>query len=406
MAIKPIRVSQLNSYIKRLLQSDPLLGNVSVIGEISNLKHHGSGHVYFTLKDENSRINCFLSSDTLRDIRFELADGMEIVAEGYIYLYERGGSYSLNIRDIRVEGMGNLSIAFEKLKEKLAGEGLFDEKYKKPLPAFPRNIGVITSETGAAVRDIISIIKGRNDVVHVMVFPVLVQGPGAAAEIAEAIRMVNEKFPHFDTLIVGRGGGSREELWAFNEEIVARSIFQSVIPIISAVGHEIDFSISDFVADKRAETPTAAAQMAVPDTKELKLALNQYRESLERRLENHLRMMDLKLRAMSPGQMAQTLLHRIQREALSCEHLKKEMENHLTSEIRTRENQIHGIKDQLAALNPLNIMERGYAAILDGQGILRSSASDFSKDDPLTARFRDGRVDCIVVESAGEGSGR
>lgn len=406
MAIKPIRVSQLNSYIKRLLQSDPLLGNVSVIGEISNLKHHGSGHVYFTLKDENSRINCFLSSDTLRDIRFELADGMEIVAEGYIYLYERGGSYSLNIRDIRVEGMGNLSIAFEKLKEKLAGEGLFDEKYKKPLPAFPRNIGVITSETGAAVRDIISIIKGRNDVVHVLVFPVLVQGPGAAAEIAEAIRMVNEKFPHFDTLIVGRGGGSREELWAFNEEIVARSIFQSVIPIISAVGHEIDFSISDFVADKRAETPTAAAQMAVPDTKELKLALNQYRESLERRLENHLRMMDLKLRAMSPGQMAQTLLHRIQREALSCEHLKKEMENHLTSEIRTRENQIHGIKDQLAALNPLNIMERGYAAILDGQGILRSSASDFSKDDPLTARFRDGRVDCIVVESAGEGSGR
>lgn len=406
MAIKPIRVSQLNSYIKRLIQSDPLLGNVSVIGEISNLKHHGSGHVYFTLKDENSRINCFLSSDTLRDIRFELADGMEIVAEGYIYLYERGGSYSLNIRDIRVEGMGNLSIAFEKLKEKLAGEGLFDEKYKKPLPAFPRNIGVITSETGAAVRDIISIIKGRNDVVHVLVFPVLVQGPGAAAEIVEAIRMVNEKFPHFDTLIVGRGGGSREELWAFNEEIVARSIFQSVIPIISAVGHEIDFSISDFVADKRAETPTAAAQMAVPDTKELKLALNQYRESLERRLENHLRMMDLKLRAMSPGQMAQTLLHRIQREALSCEHLKKEMENHLTSEIRTRENQIHGIKDQLAALNPLNIMERGYAAILDGQGILRSSASDFSKDDPLTARFRDGRVDCIVVESAGEGSGR
>ena len=406
MAIKPIRVSQLNSYIKRLLQSDPLLGNVSVIGEISNLKHHGSGHVYFTLKDENSRINCFLSSDTLRDIRFELADGMEIVAEGYIYLYERGGSYSLNIRDIRVEGMGNLSIAFEKLKEKLAGEGLFDEKYKNPLPAFPRNIGVITSETGAAVRDIISIIKGRNDVVHVMIFPVLVQGPGAAAEIAEAIRMVNEKFPHFDTLIVGRGGGSREELWAFNEEIVARSIFQSVIPIISAVGHEIDFSISDFVADKRAETPTAAAQMAVPDTKELKLALNQYRESLERRLENHLRMMDLKLRAMSPGQMAQTLLHRIQREALSCEHLKKEMENHLISEIRTNENRIDGIKDQLAALNPLNIMERGYAAILDGQGILRSSASDFSKDDPLTARFRDGRVDCIVVESAGEGSGR
>ncbi len=402
MAMKPIRISQLNSYIKRLLQSDPLLGNVSVIGEISNLKHHGTGHVYFTLKDESSKINCFLNSDTLKDIRFELADGLEIIADGYIYLYERGGTYSLNIRDIRVEGMGNLSIAFEKLKEKLAAEGLFDEKYKKPIPMFPQNIGVITSETGAAVRDIITIIKGRNDVVNVTVFPVLVQGPGAAADIAETIRLVNQQFPHFDTLIVGRGGGSKEELWAFNEEIVARSIFDSVIPVISAVGHEIDFSISDFVADKRAETPTAAAQMAVPDTRELRTALGQYRESLERRLDNQLRMLDLKLRPLSPEQSATVLLHRIQRERMGCDNRLKELEQHVITAIRTGENRINSIREQLEALNPLKIMERGYAAILDGQGILRSSASDFTKDDPLTARFRDGKVDCIVVESSGE----
>ena len=402
MAMKPIRISQLNSYIKRLLQSDPLLGNVSVIGEISNLKHHGTGHVYFTLKDESSKINCFLSSDTLKDIRFELAEGLEIIADGYIYLYERGGTYSLNIRDIRVEGMGNLSIAFEKLKEKLSAEGLFDERYKKPIPMFPRNIGVITSETGAAVRDIITIIKGRNDVVNVTVFPVLVQGPGAAADIAETIRLVNYKFLHFDTLIVGRGGGSKEELWAFNEEIVARSIFDSAIPVISAVGHEIDFSISDFVADKRAETPTAAAQMAVPDTRELRIAIRQYRESLERRMDNQLRMLDLKLRPLSPEQSATVLLHRIQRDRMGCDHRLKELEQQVITAIRTGENRINSIREQLEALNPLNIMERGYAAILDGQGILRSSALDFTKDDPLTARFRDGKVDCIVVESSGE----
>ena len=402
MAMKPIRISQLNSYIKRLLQSDPLLGNVSVIGEISNLKHHGTGHVYFTLKDESSKINCFLSSDTLKDIRFELAEGLEIIADGYIYLYERGGTYSLNIRDIRVEGMGNLSIAFEKLKEKLSAEGLFDERYKKPIPMFPRNIGVITSETGAAVRDIITIIKGRNDVVNVTVFPVLVQGPGAAADIAETIRLVNYKFLHFDTLIVGRGGGSKEELWAFNEEIVARSIFDSAIPVISAVGHEIDFSISDFVADKRAETPTAAAQIAVPDTRELRIAIRQYRESLERRMDNQLRMLDLKLRPLSPEQSATVLLHRIQRDRMGCDHRLKELEQQVITAIRTGENRINSIREQLEALNPLNIMERGYAAILDGQGILRSSALDFTKDDPLTARFRDGKVDCIVVESSGE----
>ena len=265
MAVKPVKVSQLNGYIKRVLQSDPLLGNVSVIGEISNLKYHGSGHVYFTLKDEASKISCFLPYEYRKDLRYELSDGMEIIATGYIYLYERGGTYSLNVREIAVEGVGNLMAAFERLKDKLSKEGLFDENYKKPIPFFPRKIAVITSETGAAVRDIIKIIRSRNNIVDVLVYPCLVQGPGAAAEIADAIEAVNRLFPETDTIIVGRGGGSLEELWAFNEEIVARSIFASRIPVISAVGHETDFTIADFVADKRAETPTAAAQMAAPD---------------------------------------------------------------------------------------------------------------------------------------------
>ncbi|MDD4122248.1 MAG: exodeoxyribonuclease VII large subunit, partial [Eubacteriales bacterium] len=295
MAIKPVRVSQLNSYIKRVLQSDPLLGNVSVVGEISNLKYHGSGHIYFTLKDETSKISCFLPADAIKNIRYELSDGMEIIAVGYIYLYERGGSYSLNVRDITIEGFGNLSAAFDKLKEKLAKEGLFDEKYKKPITLFPRKVAVITSETGAAVRDIVKIIKNRNNIVDVLIYPCLVQGPGAAAEISDAINSVNQLFPEVDTIIVGRGGGSMEELWAFNEEIVARSIFVSKIPVISAVGHETDFTISDFVADKRAETPTAAAQIAVPDIKALKEYIENEKDDLIHTIKRLVKYMELKV---------------------------------------------------------------------------------------------------------------
>ena len=212
MAAKPIKVSQLNSYIKRVLQADPLLGNISVTGEISNLKHHGSGHVYFSLKDETSRISCFLAADNARHIRYELSEGMEIIVNGYIYLYERGGSYSINVRDIEVSGAGALSTAFENLKAKLLAEGLFDEAHKKPLPFFPENIAVVTSDTGAAVRDIVKIIKARNNIVNVYICPVLVQGPNAAPDISSMIDELNETMPQLDLIITGRGGGSAEEL--------------------------------------------------------------------------------------------------------------------------------------------------------------------------------------------------
>ncbi|MBR6499939.1 MAG: exodeoxyribonuclease VII large subunit, partial [Firmicutes bacterium] len=252
MGLKPVSVSRLNAYIKRILQSDPILGNVSVIGEISNLKYHSTGHVYFTLKDEDSKISCFLSSEQRRHLRYELDNGMEITATGYIYLYERGGSYSLNVNNIEISGLGDLQIAFQQLKEKLQKEGLFDSKYKKPLPAFPKRIAVVTSATGAAVRDVISIISGRTQMTDILVCPCLVQGPEAARDIARTIEAVNAQCPDVDVMIVGRGGGSMEELWAFNEEIVARAIFLSKIPVISAVGHETDFTIADFVADRRA----------------------------------------------------------------------------------------------------------------------------------------------------------
>lgn len=397
MAIKPIKVSQLNGYIKRVLQMDPLLGNVSVVGEISNLKYHGTGHVYFTLKDETSKINCFLASENLKDIRYELSDGMEIVANGYIYLYERGGSYSLNVRDVTVEGLGNLTIAFEKLKEKLSKEGLFDEKYKKPIPFFPEKIAVITSETGAAVRDIIKIIKSRNNIVDVLVYPCLVQGPGAALEIAEAVSEVNRLFPEVDTIIVGRGGGSMEELWAFNEEIVARSIFASKIPVISAVGHETDFTISDFVADKRAETPTAAAQMAVPDIAALKEYVRIEKESLIHTMERLIKYMELKVASNNIDALTISLNHRLLYQAMRTETLYKELSGSLETRLSGWLSQLEKLKTGLDALSPKNIMDRGYAAILDQNGIMAGSAGRFQAGDDLTAVLKDGKIDCKVA---------
>lgn len=396
MAAKPIRVSQLNGYIKRVLQSDPLLGNVSVIGEISNLKYHGTGHVYFTMKDETSKISCFLASEYLKDLRYELSDGLEIVANGYIYLYERGGSYSLNIREITVEGVGNLTAAFEKLKEKLSKEGLFDEKYKKPIPYFPRKIAVITSETGAAVRDVIKIIKSRNNIVDVLVYPCLVQGPGAALEIASAIDEVNRLFPEIDTIIVGRGGGSMEELWAFNEEIVARSIFASKIPVISAVGHETDFTISDFVADRRAETPTAAAQMAVPDIQALKEYVESEKENLIHIMERLIKYMELRIAANNIDALRMSLNQRLMLQTMKAEALLKELYGQINGKLNDWHSITERLKTGLEALSPKNIMDRGYAAILDGSGKLTGTVGRFEAGDDLTAVMRDGEIQCRV----------
>ncbi|WP_027398580.1 exodeoxyribonuclease VII large subunit [Anaerovorax odorimutans] len=396
MAIKPIKVSQLNGYIKRVLQSDPLLGNVSVIGEISNLKYHGTGHVYFTLKDENSKLNCFLPYENLKDIRYELSDGMQITVNGYIYLYERGGSYSLNVRDIIIEGTGNLSIAFQKLKDKLKKEGLFDEKQKKKIPFFPKKIAVITSETGAAVQDIIKIIKSRNNIVDVLIYPCIVQGPNAAKEISNSIDEVNRLFPDIDTIIVGRGGGSIEELWAFNEEIVARSIFASIIPVISAVGHETDFTISDFAADVRAETPSAAAQMAVPDIEALKQYINSEVMQLNHSIENYIKYLEIKVQSNNIETLKINLENRININIIKAENLYKNLENLVKQKFSSYESVINNYKTTLDAFNPYNIMDRGYAAVTDEKGILVSSIAKLKKGDFLTAKLKDGEIDCKI----------
>lgn len=398
MAIKPVSVSQLNGYIKRVLQTDPLLGSVSVIGEVSNLKFHGSGHIYFTLKDQTSKLNCFLPSEQRSQLRYNLAEGMEITAVGYIYVFERGGSYSLNVRDIIVEGAGNLAAAFEQLKNKLEKEGLFEEKYKKRIPGFPKQIAVITSETGAAVRDIIKIIKNKNTIVNIIVYPCLVQGPGAAADISRAISEVNRLFPETDTIIVGRGGGSMEELWAFNEEIVARSIFLSEIPVISAVGHETDFTIADFVADKRAATPTEAAQLAVPDTRELLGYVESVVDGLRSSANRLLQFMELRTARHNVQSLIAQMNNRIGISGIRLEKLCNELSYRFHEYILTNGNRLEQLKTELKAGNPYEIMNRGYGAILDASGKLASSVDSFGKGDSLTVIFNDGRINCIVEE--------
>ncbi|MBP3384365.1 MAG: exodeoxyribonuclease VII large subunit [Firmicutes bacterium] len=402
MAIKPVSVSQLNGYIKRILQTDPLLGNVSVVGEVSNLKYHGSGHVYFTLKDANSKISCFLPHDRAEALRYELSEGMEITASGYIYLYERGGSYSLNIRDIEVAGLGNLAIAFEKLKSKLEAEGLFDPAKKKAIPSFPEKIAVVTSETGAAVRDILKIIKNRNDYVDVLIYPVLVQGPAAAGEIAAAINHINEKWPDTDTIITGRGGGSMEELWAFNEEIVARAIYASAIPVISAVGHETDFTIADFAADIRAETPTAAAHMAVPDINELKEYISTVMDRLSMGMDKYIQLKEMQLKNLDLETFRKDLESRITMEQMRIDSMNAENMTFMQNTLNALSQKIESCRENLEALDPTAIMKRGYSAVTDSNGTFINTVKALNPEDKLIIHMHDGNAACTVDEVRGD----
>jgi exodeoxyribonuclease VII large subunit len=405
MERKPARVSQVNAYIKRILQSDPVLGDLSVIGEISNLKYHGSGHVYFTLKDAGGRLNCFLPAETLAKLRYTLADSMEVIASGYISLYEKGGYYSLNVRGVELAGRGDLAIAFEKLKEKLAGEDLFDDRHKKALPFFPEAIAVVTSDTGAALQDVLKIVRARNDVVQVFVCPVRVQGDGAAAEIADAIDALNRRHPEIGCMIVGRGGGSMEELWAFNEERVARSIFASKIPVISAVGHETDFTIADFVADRRAETPTAAAQMAVPETARLRELLRLHKTGLSEQMNRRLEHLRLRVQGSGRETMTAALVRRTERGAWRADALKEEMGRVLDARFRSAEAKTAALKAGLDSLNPAAVLERGYAILAAEDGRLIASARGVQANDRLTATLRDGALDLEVLRQRPAGAG-
>lgn len=377
MALKPITVTQLNHYISRVLTTDPLLGNLTVTGEISNLKYHSSGHLYFSISDENSKINCFFPAQYARGLHYELGDGLAVIIHGYLNVYKKGGTYTLFIRSIEIAGEGNLAMAFQMLKEKLDAEGLFDPAHKKTIPRFPRRIGIVTSNTGAAVRDIIKIIESRTSLTDMIVFPVLVQGSEAAADIAATIDMINRDFDNIDTLIVGRGGGSMEDLWAFNEEIVARAIYRSRIPVISAVGHEIDFTIADFVADRRAETPTAAAEMAVPDIRELMQRAESWQNSL---------MADLKKKVSYAD--------------LRAEKLFAEMRHVLQGRVNAYRHELESCRLLLDENHPYRILRKGYAVLEDAAGRNLASISDMRDGQSYRLKLKDGSATFRVTELA------
>lgn len=377
MALKPITVTQLNHYISRVLTTDPLLGNLTVTGEISNLKYHSSGHLYFSISDENSKINCFFPAQYARGLHYELGDGLAVIIHGYLNVYKKGGTYTLFIRSIEIAGEGNLAMAFQMLKEKLDAEGLFDPAHKKTIPRFPRRIGIVTSNTGAAVRDIIRIIESRTSLTDMIVFPVLVQGSEAAADIAATIDMINRDFDDIDTLIVGRGGGSMEDLWAFNEEIVARAIYRSRIPVISAVGHEIDFTIADFVADRRAETPTAAAEMAVPDIRELMQRAESWQNSL---------MADLKKKVSYAD--------------LRAEKMFAEMRHVLQGRVNAYRHELESCRLLLDENHPYRVLRKGYAVLEDAAGRNLASISDLRDGQSYRLKLKDGSATFRVTELA------
>ena len=396
MGMKPIGVSQLNAYIKRVLQTDPLLAQVAVLGEISNLKYHDTGHVYFSLKDQGGKINCFLPSGVAAVMNLTLEDGMQIVAVGNVSVYERGGYYSLQIKSIEVSGVGDLGAAYEALKAKLLAEGLFDPSHKRPIPAFPSKIAILTAQTGAAIQDMVKIITTRNNVVDLLLVPVLVQGPAAAASIADGIEAVNLHHPEVDVMIVGRGGGSLEELWAFNEEQVARSIYASRIPVISAVGHETDVTIADFVADVRAETPTAAAVLAAPDTNELR----EYIGFLGTRLDENLGyMIDKKserLQRLDMGVFQRAILSRIDLLWVRSQRNADQVHQAMDKYVDQLTNRIQQSKLVLEHLDPKSIMDRGYAAITNENGKLVTSIDDVRVNQQIAVVVKDGKLGAIV----------
>ena len=387
--ILTVSVSQLNHYIKRVLDANSYLCDIQVTGELSNFKLHSSGHIYASLKDEGALIKMVMFRAAAQKLPFQLENGMRVIVRGRISVYERDGVYQLYAEEIKPDGVGALYAAFEALKEKLSKEGLFDENFKKPLPLYPKRIGLVTAKTGAAVRDMINVSKRRYPLAELFVVPVSVQGISAAPEIAKAIRMLN-RHRACDVMIVGRGGGSIEDLWAFNEEIVARAIFESEIPVVSAVGHETDFTISDFVADLRAPTPSAAAEIVCPSKNELVAYFENQKSRLRAAL---LRFIEQKQQRLASIENAYGFTHFEDRLSENRQFVDALVKDGLSALTALLEHKRFSLKNQIAkldALSPLKTLSRGYSAAYNKDGTLIASAQDAVSGEEFSLRFHDG----------------
>lgn len=392
-----LSITQINEYIRSRMDADPLLGNVAVRGEISNYKMYPSGHHYFTLKDEGGALKCVMFKGSAMRLRFRPENGMKVIAMGKISVFPRDGAYQLYCASMAMDGIGDLYAAFEQLKVKLAEQGLFDPSHKKPLPQYPGTIGIITSSAGAAVHDMLRILRKRYPLTHVRLFPVRVQGVEAPAEIVGAIRYAN-RHQLADLLIVGRGGGSIEDLWAFNDERVAYAIYQSEIPVISAVGHEPDVTISDFVADLRASTPSNAAELAVPDQDALRQTMDSYAGAMASALGRQIKAgrQHLKVLSESPALKSPTSYFNQRRQ--NVEMLKNRLVSAQIQSIERKRRRFVEQTAKLDAMSPLKVLTRGYAMAQTTDGNVLRSVKQVDRGEKISVILGDGKLSATVMD--------
>ena len=395
MEYNPITVTDLNKYIKNKIDGDEMLNNVLVKGEISNFKNHYTGHMYFTLKDESSLIKCVMFKSYTTHLSFMPKDGMKVMVLGSVAVFERDGVYQIYAKAMKEDGLGSLYTAYEELKKKLEQEGLFEEAHKKKIPFMPKTIGVLTSNTGAVIRDIINVSTRRNPGVHIRLYPVPVQGPGAAEKIAEGIKFMNEN-KLADVLIIGRGGGSLEDLWPFNEEIVARAIYDSELPIISAVGHETDFTIADFVADLRAPTPSAAAELAVANIEDvretLKLYNNRYKVALKKKIE----LMRLSYEKCMARPAYKNPTQKINEQYMVIDMKVKALQNNMMLKLKEAKTSFVKETAKLDSLSPLKTLTRGYSIVTEQDGKIIKSVNDLNSGEKVNLRLSDGQKTATI----------
>lgn len=397
MAQQVLSITQLNTYIQGKLDGDPMLGAVAVRGEISNYKLYPSGHHYFTLKDESSALKCVMFKGNATRLRFRPENGMKVLAMGKVSVFPRDGAYQLYCNAMAMDGVGDLYAAFEQLKKKLASQGLFDQAHKKPIPKFPGTIGIITSSAGAAIHDMLRILRKRYPLTKVRLIPVRVQGAEAPGEIASAIRYANY-YKLADLLIVGRGGGSIEDLWAFNDELVAHAIYQSDIPVISAVGHEPDVTISDFVADLRAATPSNAAELAVPDRESLSQTLDAMSTAMASALNRQLRSARQHLNVLSRSAALQSPTGYLEQRRQSLSGLKTRLVSAQRQNISLKKHRYVALTSKLDAMSPLKVLTRGYAITQKDDGTMLRSVSQVSAGDSILIRLQDGALNARIMD--------
>ena len=393
---EPMTVSALNRYVKNLIDNDELLGMVYIKGEISNFKKHYSGHLYFTLKDESCLIKCVMFKTYTPNLDFEPKDGDSVLILGSVAVYERDGIYQIYVKGMEIDGVGALYAEYEKLKARLAEEGLFDEDKKKPIPMLPKSIGVITSKTGAVIRDIINVTTRRFPNVNIKLYPASVQGVGASATIVKALEYFNE-VKNVDVIIVARGGGSLEDLWPFNEEATARAIYASKIPVISAVGHETDFTIADFVADLRAPTPSAAGELAVPEINEVKWKISNAQNRLRISLKQKVDMMKVRFEKVMKSRVFKEPLDFINQRMITISNFEKQMINKLKLNLKDSRISLVEKISKLDALSPLKTLTRGYAIVETEDKKVITSVSDLKKDDVVDLVLQDGSKKATII---------